>query len=516
MINRFSIYKNLEKNICFILTIYNTVKVTLGPIGRLGLLSNKNGDISFLSNICSLLSSFDSGNSAHDTLLKLLDQSSMKTLKTSGDGSTITVLIACKLLINSLRYVSCGYNALEISDGLKQIAHFLKEKILELSLTISTKSAIESIIKTAAGNKLNFDLINFVCKASGNLERDGLLLVEDNTAQENEIEFTQGIELDSGFASSYFVTDINKFEIQYYNPYVLILHKPLNNAHLIKNIIEHIKKENRPLVIIVEQIAEEILSSLVLNSIQKKFKVVVIKYSAIKFIKTGILEDLALLSYFSMQDENKEISPESLGQIEKIIVQKNKSVFLFSKHAKILANRRTNELNRELLLCETNYERDIFKVRVARLKSNLVKIKLGFTNQSQIQDERKKIENILTLVGATLEEGVLPGGGSAYLYLKEELKNWGYVNLVGDQIYAITLVAESLMIIPLELLKNANIKTYSILNSIESIGFPFSYNIMEKRMVHAFQNGLIDSAKQVRSSIWNALTISATIISSLE
>lgn len=515
MVDKFSIYKNLDKNINFILNIYKTIKITLGPTGRLGLLSNKKGDIFFLSNISSLLSYLVSGNSSQDTILKLLDECAGKTLKISGDGSTTTALIACKLLLNALRYIGSGYNAIQISTGLKQIAYFLKEKTLELSIPISTKFQIENIIKTAARNKLSVDLIDIVCKSCINVERDGLVIVEDNIVRENEIEFTQGIELDSGFASSYFINDLNRFEIQYKNPYVLILLKPLKNFGLIKNIIEYVKKENRPLVIIVEQIAEEILSNLVLNSIQKKLKIVVIKYSAIKFIKTGILEDLGLLSYLTVQDESKEINPESLGQVQKIIVQKNRSVFILSKQAKILANRRINELNRELLLCETNYEKEIFKIRIARLTSNLVKIKLGFTDKYQVKNERKKVENILTLVGATLEEGLLPGGGSAYLYLKEELKNWAYVNLVGDQIHATQLVSESLTAIPLELFKNANIKTYGMWDSIISLGFPFSYNVIEKQIVNSFNNGLLDSAKQVRASIWNSLTISATIISSL-
>jgi chaperonin GroEL len=169
--------------------------------------------------------------------------------------------------------------------------------------------------------------------------RDGLILVEENISPENEI-VVQGIELDKGYASSYFVNDLKNFEVVYENPYLLITNNPINSLNQIRDVIEYVKTNNKPLVIVAEEINKDIVSTLVLNNIQKKLKVVVVKYSSIKFMKNGLLEDLALLThsnYFvsNLKDSNVTFTLEDLGQVEKVIIKKEKSTFIVSKFAKL-------------------------------------------------------------------------------------------------------------------------------------------------------------------------------------
>jgi len=264
-----------------------------------------------------------------------------------------------------------------------------------------------------------------------------------------------------------------------------------------------------------------VLSTLVLNNLQKKIKIVVIKYKGIEFLKNGILDDLALLSHSTFYSENLDFSGNiltvnNLGQVEKIIVGKNKSTFLLSKYAKLIAQRRINELNRELLLSETEYERNLFKTRIARLSGHIARIKLGASNKYEMEEQKQKIENALQTVKSSLEEGVLPGGGAFYLHLRDELSNWSSLNLIGDEFISSFIVLETLLRPFEELLINTNNqqKTFQILENILKLGYPYGYNLVEEKIVNTFENGLVDSSKSVRAILWNSISIISTLITS--
>jgi chaperonin GroEL len=258
---------------------------------------------------------------------------------------------------------------------------------------------------------------------------------------------------------------------------------------------------------------------LVLNNIQKKLKVVVVKYTSIKFIKTGILEDLSTLThsnYFvsNLKDSNVLLTIDDLGYAEKAIIKKDKSTFLVSKFAKLIAKKRINELNRELLLSETEYEKTTFKTRIARLSGRIAKIKVGVSNKYQIEEERQKIENAINTIRSSLEEGFVPGGGSFYLYLQNEISHWSYFNLIGDEFFSSFILKESLFRPFEELFENTNTSRYQISQNLLKLGYPYGYNLTEKKIVHTIQEGLIDSSKSVRTILWNAITIVSTIITS--
>jgi chaperonin GroEL len=359
-------------------------------------------------------------------------------------------------------------------------------------------------------------------KVSWYLDRLRYLLNKgiENISEENEVELIQGIELEKGFASSYFVTDLKSFTTVYENPYILITNQPINSINQIREVIEYIKLNNKPLVLIAEEINKEILSTLVLNSIQKKLKIVVVRYTSIKFIKNGLLEDLSLLTHANYyvptikNEETKILTVEDLGQCEKVIITKEKSTFLLSKFSKVLAKRRINELNRELLTSESEYEKSIFKTRIARLSGSITKIKVGLSNRYEIIEQRQKVENAITTIKSGLEEGILPGGGAFYLYLREEISNWSTLNLIGEEVFAANILMDSLLRPFTELFNNTNIPSYKILENILKKGYPYTYDVLRKEIVNSILVGVLDSSKSVRAILWNSLTIVSTIITS--
>ena len=517
---KFSLSENIQENLKTITEIDDAIKITLGPTGKNGIVSNTKNEIKFITTGSLLMKSLEFSNSSSNVILKLLEQAAVKSTLLSGDGSTTTTLLSCTLLKNSLKFIINGYNSIFLSNGIKRIAYFLLEKIVEFSTPIKIQSNLSGILRTAVGRKMNPQLLNCVENALGKINRDGLILVEENVSTEHEVEIVEGIEIDKGFASSYFVNDINSFSTVYENPYILITNQPINSLNQIREVIEYIKANNKPLVLVAEEINKEILSTLVLNSIQKKLKIVVIRYTSIKFIKNGLLEDLSLLThsnYYIPTSKNEEIrnlTIEDLGQCEKVIIKKEKSTFILSKFSKVLAKRRINELNRELISSESEYEKNLFKTRIARLSGSITKIKVGLSNNYEIIEQRQKVENSITTIKSALEEGILPGGGAFYLYLREEISNWSSLNLIGEEIFAANIVMESLIRPFQELLSNTNNESYKILDQIIKKGYPYTYDVLNKRIVNSITEGILDSAKSVRAILWNSLTIVSTIITS--
>ena len=515
----FSLFRNLEENIQAINDIDDSIKITLGPTGKNGIVADEKNSLKFITTGSLLIKSLQFPSSSANVILKLFEQAASKTFSISGDGSTTTILLCCQLLKSSLRFLLNGYNPVFLSNGLKRICFFLIEKVIELSIPISTKEELGGILKTSLGKRINPELFELLKSSIAQIGRDGLILVEENISPQNEIEIVQGIELDKGFASSYFVNDLKNFEATYENPYVLISNYPINSINQIRDIIDFIKINNKALVIVAEDINKDVVSALVLNNIQKKLKVVVVKYTSIKFIKNGVLEDLATLTHSTytvsnLKDSNYTLKVEDLGQAEKVIVKKEKTTFIISKFSKLIAKRRINELNRELLTSESEYEKTIFKTRIARLSGKISKIKVGTSNQYVIEEERQKVENAVNTIKSSLEEGILPGGGSFYLHLREELNNWGSLNLIGDEIFAQQIVLDALLRPFEELFNNTNTPRYKISQDLLKMGYPYGYNLIDKKIVNTFKEGLVDSSKSVRGILWNSITIVSTIITS--
>lgn len=267
MKKNFSLFKNLEENFQTIEQIDNSIKITLGPTGKNGIVANKQGNLKIITTGSLLLNSLEFSSNGANVILKLLQQASSKTNTIAGDGSTTTTLLCCELLKRSLRLLSTGYNPIFLSNGFKRIGSFLLDKTLEYSLPISNSDQLVGVLKTNLGKKINGNLFFLLQNCVEKIGRDGLILVEENISEENEIELIQGLEVDKGFASSYFVTDLKSFEVVFEKPYVLITNIGIESINQIRDILEYVKENNRPLVIIAEEISKEMIK--IVNKLRK-------------------------------------------------------------------------------------------------------------------------------------------------------------------------------------------------------------------------------------------------------
>jgi chaperonin GroEL len=491
--------------------IYQAVKIILGPTGKNGLALISESEICFLTSGSSILKNLEFEEKTPQIFLKLLEQACFKTLQISGDGSTTTALLTTTSLQLALKYIINGYNPIFLSNGIKKLGYFFLFKTNQSSIPIDNLDQLEGLFLTLIGKKVPFFLTENLKCFLPSLRKDSLLIVEENISQETEIETLEGIQLERGYASSYFVNNLTNFEVCYENPYVLISSSPLTSFSQIENVLYFIKDVQKPLVIIAEIIDKELLSQLILNYLQKKIQLVVIKYSSIQFLKTGILEDLATLSYCSSTNSIC-FQKEDLGQVEKVIIQKEKSLFLFSKLSKVLAKRKANELARDFLNSDSEDEKIIYQKRLARLSGNILKIKLGNSNHYQIKEERQKVEKLLIALQSSLEEGILPGGGSFYLTLRSEIAPWSLANLIGEEALAGPLLAQALFKLFKQLFENNGQSSWTAFEKISSSSSGIRYDLIQKKWIKSDESFLLDSAKSIRAIFWNSINLLSTVL----
>ncbi len=489
-----------------------TFSSSFGPLGRFVIFSNKNKECAFLNKSCQINEALDFEKKDEKIIGKFFSYLIKKNHLNSGDNSIMATLFFSYLFQNSLIFLQAGYNGILLSKGMQKVSLFCSNLIFKVAKPIQNEDKIKGIIKSYIGRKMPLTLATFLENSLIKLKQDALCIVEENLNLSNEMEEIQGIEINKGFASSYFINDIKNSEVHYENSLILISKTMLVNLSQINLILDFSQAQKLPLIIIAEGISKELLSQLVFKKIQNEIKVVVINYSSIKFLKTGILEDLATLTHTSIDEiENcqKFFNIKDLGFVEKVIIKSNKSSFFISKFSHFLIERKINQLSKKLLYSDSNVEKELYKGQILRLKSNTLKLKIASNN---FQGEKKHINDLIFALKAALEEGYVVGGGSFYLYLFEQIKIWSIFNLVGDELYASQIVLNSLKKLFFALHSQSKFSIFIIFNELMKKGYPYCYDIVENNYFDGFNYKIIDSSKSIRFAFLNVFSILSTLI----
>lgn len=516
MITNYSFFTFLLENQEVLTTITQAISMIIGPTEKTIFSMDIHSKPQILTNGLTLLKKLTFSSKKANTLKKLVEQASLKTFLVSGSGSSLTIFFICQILQKTFKFILAGYNRLLLSKGLLKLLSFLIEKTYYCSSQVIEKNEFFTILKILFYKGYSNSFYSFMKTLIPFFSRDTELIIEEGTGQNYEIEEIQGIELDKGYISPYFLTDLANPELIYEKAKIFIPDTPLISLKQINIIVEECIKTNQSLIIITDDIKKELLSNLLLLKIKKNASIVVIKYNSIKFVKNGFLEDLALLTqsnYFEKEIEKKEkiYTLANLGYAEKVKITKEKSTFFLSNFSKTLIKRRKRELWTKFLECETDYEKVLIKNRISRLSGNALKVKIPKQNEYQFIKETKILEKFLGITKSSLEEGILTGGGVFFLTIKKEIQNWSYINLIGDEFFASYILKEVLSFPFSFFCSNTNSSFYFLVQQIEELGYPYCYDFNEKKFG---KNTIIDSAKSIRSIFWNSLTLSSSILTS--
>ncbi len=507
--------KKLTLNLRTLRILEHCLDVTLGPFGTCGISCDTKQNLILITSGSSLILSLKENR---NIILTLLAQCSLKTKNITGKGSTTAILLSCEIIKSSLKFLASGCNQNLLHSGLKKSQYFLAKKTWTFSSQLRSNLQIKNALKTSLGSKLRPEFIAMLCSAVDILKKNGLIAVEESLLPVDEFKTTQGIEINKGFASPYFTDGQKNAEIIFTNPYVFVTTAEITHIDQISTLVTYANENSRPLICVASNISKSVLTALILHNIKKDAKTVAIKYTGIKYLQNNLLEDLSILTNCTIVSGLKEPATlvSKLGCAEKVIIQKNRSLFFISKFSKAIAKHKVNELSQNLLISENHSEKDILKSRISRLSGNIIKIKVSSTSKYQFKELCEIIKSSVKSLSCSLEEGIVPGGGAFYSLLEEELAHWASFNLAGEEIFSSYILRLSLLKPAKSLQQKVfHINKNFLLQKLSQLGYPYAYNCIEQKLVHTFKNGLVDSAKSSRATLWNALSTALAVIISI-
>nr|YP_009327015.1 60 kDa chaperonin [Pleurocladia lacustris]ANS57527.1 60 kDa chaperonin [Pleurocladia lacustris]ANS57671.1 60 kDa chaperonin [Pleurocladia lacustris] len=495
--------------------LVEAVSVTLGPKGRNVVLDKKYGSPQIINDGVSIAKEIELEDSIFNTGVSLIRQAASKTNDVAGDGTTTATVLAYAIVKKGMKNVAAGSNPISIKFGLEKAAKYLTSQILDYARPIEDNKAIRQVATISSGNdqELGF-MIAHALKCVG---RDGIISLEESNTTFIDIAISDGMRLDKGFISPYFITNAEKGEVEYENPFILITNKKLTlvQQDLIP-VLEKVAPTHRPLLIIAEDIEKEALSTLVLNKLRGIVNVVAIRAPGFGDLRKALLEDIAILTGGTLITEDLGLSLEKieldlLGQASRIIVTKDETTIITKSNVNDIRNR-CEQLKKQIATNYIIYEVEQLKDRIAKLSGGIAIIKVGAVTETEIKEKKLRLEDAINATRAAVEEGIIPGGGATLTHLSTPLKLWAKQNLKDDQLIGAYILADSIKEPLKRIAENAGKNGSVIIDLVEEKSFEFGYNAETNEFVNMFESGIVDPAKVTRSALQNAISIAGMIL----
>nr|YP_010152851.1 60-kDa chaperonin [Olisthodiscus luteus]QQW50512.1 60-kDa chaperonin [Olisthodiscus luteus] len=496
--------------------LVEAVGLTLGPKGRNVVIDTINGRPQIINDGVTIAKSIELTDSIENTGVALIRQAAAKTNDVAGDGTTTATVLAYEVVSNGMRLVSTGLNPISLKSGIDNITNYLVNKINEVAIAIQDSKRISQVAEISSGNDPIMG--NLVATAFEKVGKDGIISVEEGNFNEPELEITEGMRFDRGFISPYFVTDVDKIETVYEDAYVLITDKVINLVQQeLLPILEKIKPTNRPLVIIAENIESEALATLVLNKLRGILNVVAIRAPGFGDKRKNMLEDIAILTNGKVITEDAGLSLETaelemLGQVKKIVVNQETTTIV-TQGTEASVKKRCEQLRRQYQAADSTYEKQKLQERIAKLAGGVAIIKVGAATETELKDKTLRLEDAINATRAAIQEGIVPGGGTTYVHLAQNLETAIKSLLDKNEQPGGELVQKSLSAPLRRIAANAGQNAALILHKLNQIDdFSYGYDAQNLRFIDMYEAGIIDPAKVTRSALQNATSIAGMIL----
>jgi chaperonin GroEL len=500
------------------------IEETYGPSGKNILLdSKKANNPEILKSGSKIIRNLRTANPAQNLILLMLEDSFQKINSTSGDGTKTFFLITSYLILNGFKYILQNSHALETKIGITKTINYALAILQDKSIPITTKEFWNKVIERYIPND---DNLQFIFKeAFEKIGKSGDLKIKTETGKNSDLIIERGMQVNRGFFSPYFITDVEKMVVNFENPYILISSQKITiEDGVLLNLLEPIIYEKRPLLIISPEIEEQALSSLILNKVNGILDVAYIRVPQVFNADKTIFEDLALYTNAKLINsfrDWKAIQRSDLGQAEKVLLTKTKSIFWskFTNQEQAI-QKKCQELKQQILISDSDYENEKRDNRRKNLSGATAIINIGGVTDLETYERRSRAELGLIGAKACLYEGVLPGGGFSFVHLSEEVENWSRSNFYGDTLIGSNLVIKSL-IKPIQVLLTQEVDRSTIipkyLTSIDEIkkikDIYTSYNIRDHKIVSILDSGILDSFKSIRLGLQTSVSLTYSILS---
>ena len=489
----------------------DTVKVTLGPKGRNVVLEKSFGSPLITNDGVTIAKEIELEDHFENMGAKLVSEVASKTNDIAGDGTTTATVLTQAIVREGIKNVTAGANPIGIRRGIEAAVATAVEALKETAIPVSNKEAIAQVAAVSSRSEKVGEYISEAMEKVGN---DGVITIEESKGMETELDVVEGMQFDSGYLSQYMVTDSEKMVADLDNPYILITDKKISNIQEILPLLESILKTNRPLLIIADDVDGEALPTLVLNKIRGTFNVVAVKAPGFGDRRKAMLEDIAILTGGTVITEDlglelKDATIEALGQASKVTVDKDSTVIVEgSGNPEAIANR-VAVIKSQIESTTSEFDKEKLQERLAKLSGGVAVIKVGAATETELKEMKLRIEDALNATRAAVEEGIVSGGGTAFVSVLDAV---AALELTGDEATGRNIVLRALEEPVRQIALNAGFEGSIIIDRLKNSEAGTGFNAATGEWVNMIEAGIIDPVKVTRSALQNAASVASLIL----
>ena len=491
----------------------NTVRVTLGPKGRNGVLDKQYGSPLITNDGVTIAKEIELEDAFENMGAQLIREVASKTNDVAGDGTTTATVLAQAMVSEGMKNLAAGANPIVLRKGMKKATDATVKAIAEMSQKVSGKEQIAKVAEVSSGDE---EVGKMVADAMEKVSRDGVITIEESKTMLTELDLVEGMQFDRGYISAYFATDTEKMEAQLDDPYILIYDKKISNIQDLLPLLEQIVQSGKKLMIIAEDIEGEALTTLILNKLRGTFSVVGVKAPGYGDRRKDMLQDIAILTGGTVISEEvgldlKSATIDMLGQAKSVKVTKENTIIVDGLGDKDAIAQRVAQIKSQIEETKSSFDKEKLQERLAKLAGGVAVIRVGAATETEMKEAKLRMEDALNATRAAVEEGIIFGGGSAYIHaakkVAEQMKD-----LQGDEATGAQIVLKALESPLYFIAENAGLPGAVVVNKVKEAEEGIGFDAYKEVYVNMIEAGIVDPAKVTRSALQNATSVASSLL----
>ena len=491
----------------------DTVKVTLGPKGRNVVLDKSFGAPLITNDGVTIAKDIELEDGFENMGAQLVKEVATKTNDVAGDGTTTATVLAQAMVNEGMKNLAAGANPIILRKGMKKACDCAVESIASMSSKVTGKDQIARVAAISAGDD---SVGEMVADAMEKVSNDGVITIEESKTMHTELDLVEGMQFDRGYVSAYMCTDMDKMEANLDNPYILITDKKISNIQEILPLLEEIVQSGAKLLIIAEDVEGEALTTLVINRLRGTFNVVAVKAPGYGDRRKAMLEDIAILTGGTVISDEvgldlKETTLDQLGRAKSVKVQKENTVIVDGAGDQDAISARIAQIKAQIEETTSDFDREKLQERLAKLAGGVAVVRVGAATETEMQEAKLRMEDALAATRAAVEEGIISGGGSAYIHASKEVAKLA-AGLEGDEKTGANIILKALEAPLFTIAYNAGLEGAVIINKVRESEPGVGFNALTEEYVDMVQAGIVDPAKVTRSALQNATSVASTLL----
>ena len=491
----------------------DTVRVTLGPKGRNVVLDKSYGAPLITNDGVTIAKEIELEDSFENMGAQIVKEVATKTNDVAGDGTTTATVLAQAMINAGMKNLAAGANPIILRKGMKKATDCAVEAIAKMSSKVNGKEHIARVAAISAGDD---SVGQMVADAMEKVTGDGVITIEESKTMKTELDLVEGMQFDRGYISAYMATDMDKMEAVLDNPYILITDKKISSIQEILPLLEQIVQSGAKLLIVAEDVEGEALTTLIVNKLRGTFNVVAVKAPGYGDRRKAMLEDIAILTGGTVISEEvgldlKEATLDMLGRAKSVKIQKENTVIVEGAGQKEAIDGRVYQIKKMIEETTSDFDREKLQERLAKLAGGVAVIRVGAATETEMKEAKLRLEDALAATKAAVEEGIIAGGGSAYIHASKEVAKLADT-LEGDEKTGAKIVLKALEAPLYHIANNAGLEGAVIINKVRESEVGTGFDALNEKYVDMVSAGILDPAKVTRSALQNACSVAATLL----